>query len=40
MLELDRHMLDNTVLATFLQIDANGDGHIGFAEFRSWWLNY
>ena len=40
MLELDRHMLDNTVLATFLQIDANGDGHVGFAEFRSWWLNY
>lgn len=40
MLELDRHMLENAVLANFLQIDTNGDGHIGFAEFRSWWLNY
>jgi Ca2+-binding EF-hand superfamily protein len=39
MLELDRHMLDNVVLANFLQIDTNGDGRIGFAEFRSWWLS-
>ena len=40
MLELDSHMLDNAVLATFLQLDTNGDGHIGFGEFRSWWLDY
>jgi len=40
MLELDGHMLDNTVLTNFLQMDANGDGHIGFGEFRSWWINY
>jgi len=38
MLELDHRMHDNTVATRFLDIDANRDGRIGFAEFRSWWL--
>lgn len=36
MLELDRHMHDSAVATTFLEIDINRDGRIGFAEFRSW----
>ena len=39
MRKVDGRMHDNAVLANFLQIDTNGDGHIGFAEFRSWWLS-
>lgn len=38
MLKLDRHMLANTIAASFLQIDANRDGRVGFVEFRAWWL--
>jgi Ca2+-binding EF-hand superfamily protein len=38
MLELDPHMHDGAVAASFLAIDTNNDGRIGFAEFRSWWL--
>lgn len=38
MLGLDRQMHDTAVTTTFLAIDANNDGRIGFAEFRSWWL--
>jgi len=37
-LELDQRMHDNTMATRFLDIDANRDGRIGFAEFRSWWL--
>lgn len=40
MLELDREMHDNAVATRFLEIDANRDGRIGFAEFRSWWLSH
>ncbi len=39
MLELDRHMHDNAVAASFIEIDTNHDGRIGFAEFRSWWMS-
>jgi len=38
MLTLDRRMHDAVVGTTFLAIDANNDGRIGFTEFRSWWL--
>jgi Ca2+-binding EF-hand superfamily protein len=38
MLDLDRHLRDSAVSATFLAIDTNNDGRIAFAEFRSWWL--
>ena len=38
MLTLDRKMHDDAVASSFLNIDANRDGRIGFAEFRSWWL--
>jgi len=38
MLELDRRMHDGAVSTSFLAIDANNDGRIGFPEFRSWWL--
>jgi len=38
MLDLDRHMHDSAVATTFLAIDTNNDGRIGFAEFRSWSL--
>ena len=39
MQELDRHMHDGEVATTFLAIDTNRDGRIGFAEFRSWWMS-
>jgi Ca2+-binding EF-hand superfamily protein len=39
MQELDRHMHDDEVATTFLAIDTNRDGRIGFAEFRSWWMS-
>ena len=38
MLVLDRRMTDSAVTATFLAIDADNNGHIGFSEFRRWWL--
>jgi len=38
MLELDRHMHDSSVTTTFLAIDSDRDGRIGFTEFRAWWL--
>jgi Ca2+-binding EF-hand superfamily protein len=38
MLTLDRGMRDDAVAASFLEIDTNRDGRIGFDEFRSWWL--
>ena len=39
MLALDRQMQETAVAATFLLIDTDRDGLLGFAEFRSWWLN-
>ena len=39
MLVLGRSMRDSAVTSSFLDIDANRDGRIGFAEFRSWWLS-
>jgi len=38
MLTLDREMRDDAVATSFLNIDTNHDGRIGFDEFRSWWL--
>ena len=38
MLTLDREMRDDAVATSFLKIDTNHDGRIGFDEFRSWWL--
>lgn len=38
MITLDRQMRDDAVTASFLKMDTNHDGRIGFAEFRSWWL--
>ena len=38
MLALDRQMRDDAVASSFLTIDTNKDGRIGFDEFRSWWL--
>jgi Ca2+-binding EF-hand superfamily protein len=38
MLTLDRKMRDDAVTTSFLTIDTNQDGRIGFDEFRSWWL--
>lgn len=35
---LDRHMNDSAVAVSFLEIDSDRDGRIGFAEFRTWWL--
>ena len=38
MLTLNHKMHDDEVTSSFLKIDANRDGRIGFAEFRTWWL--
>lgn len=38
MITLDRKMRDDAVADSFLKIDTNNDGRIGFDEFRSWWL--
>jgi Ca2+-binding EF-hand superfamily protein len=38
MLALDRRMRDDAVADSFLEIDTNHDGRIGFAEFRAWWI--
>ena len=38
MLARDRQMRDDAVASSFLTIDTNKDGRIGFDEFRSWWL--
>jgi Ca2+-binding EF-hand superfamily protein len=38
MVTLDRGMHDDAVAKSFLGIDTNRDGRIGFDEFRSWWL--
>jgi Ca2+-binding EF-hand superfamily protein len=38
MLTLDRKMRDDAVAESFLKIDMNRDGRIGFSEFRSWWM--
>ncbi len=38
MITLDRQMHDDAVARSFLEIDSNRDGRIGFAEFRTWWL--
>jgi Ca2+-binding EF-hand superfamily protein len=38
MLALDRRMGDSAVTNTFLAIDADNDGRVGFSEFRAWWF--
>ena len=38
-LALGRDMHDSAVAESFLAIDTNHDGRIGFAEFRTWWLH-
>ena len=35
---LGSKMHDDQVANSFLKIDSNRDGRIGFAEFRNWWL--